>query len=263
MNGFPTFALALLLAASPALAAPAKDSPTAAAPGGRWVVAAAYPAGAVRAGEKGPVGQVMMLGATANDPAGRLCPQPVYRNGTASLEALLGGSRPSPAAEGLLPALPMVTVDCHGKLFVALARGRDGALLTRSGPWLLRLERSDKARTAKAVATRTEPRPPAAAAPPAQPPFALDTAPGLPTKGARLVYLASYRSDANALRGWAVLKKRAAALSEAQPVTRSIDIPAKGTFVRLFAAVADDGLKSRICDAIKAEAADCGAGGRN
>ncbi len=58
-----------------------------------------------------------------------------------------------------------------------------------------------------------------------------------------LAHLASYRSEATALRGWEIIAARAGPLlAGAEPVVRSVEIPGRGRFVRLFARVpADDG----------------------
>ncbi|MEM1381807.1 MAG: hypothetical protein AAGH41_14390 [Pseudomonadota bacterium] len=73
------------------------------------------------------------------------------------------------------------------------------------------------------------------------------------------VHLASYYSDADALRGWRILSDRhPGALDALEPILRSVDLGERGQFVRLLAgplssaADADD-----LCATLRADGAYC------
>ena len=74
---------------------------------------------------------------------------------------------------------------------------------------------------------------------------------GLPSGYA--VHLASYRATAGAQRGWEILSNDLSdILGSAQPITKGVDIPGKGYFVRLLAGPYDShGAASATCAEIK------------
>jgi hypothetical protein len=213
-----------------------------AAPGGRWVVTGAFPVGAVADMASAPRGQTIPLDeALAGEPGGGICRYPHYRTRTATLGSLLGGG------EGVAFARSVTGLDvvCDGRILSTFVTMDDGSLHTRYGGWLLRLERAGTA---------------AVAIPALLPPtIALQGAGPVPS---HLVYLASYNTEAGAKKGWGVLVAGSPTLARLSPVTRSVTLPGKGHFVRLFAAAHDAAEAQHICTEVKKAVADCGAAGR-
>ena len=78
-----------------------------------------------------------------------------------------------------------------------------------------------------------------------------------------LVYLASYKTEAWARKGWGILTAQSASLKAVEPVTRNVEIKGKGTFVRLFAPAKDAADGKRICQELGKAIAECGAAGRD
>ena len=77
-----------------------------------------------------------------------------------------------------------------------------------------------------------------------------------------LVYLASYKTEAWAKKGWGILAAQSASLKGLEPVMRSVEIKGKGTFVRLFAAAKDEADGKRLCKELGHAISECGAAGR-
>ncbi len=257
-GSWSTAALGLLLAAcaqsapeavpTDAVSPPAVAST--AAPGGTWIVTDAFPAGAVIDAASTPRGQRLQMDAdNAGDAAGRLCPAPFYRTATAPLGRML-----VVGVDAVLDReVPVLEIDCVGRPFARYAALPDGSLLTRHGPWLLRLERG------KALAANPAPMMPDSPVPAANAASAVthDTPPS-PT----LVYLASYRTEAGAAKGWSILAAASASLKALHPVTRGVDIHGKGRYVRLFAPAGDAAAAKRICSELGKAIAECGTAGR-
>ena len=194
----------------------------------------------------------------AGDAAGRLCPSPRYGEGRAPLSAVTGATASD--WPGLADRVATLTVDCAGKPFAIYAVMTDGTLLTRYGGWVLRLEHGEKLAANPAPMMAEPPAAPMAVAalPAAAPPVA---APPAPAAG-KLVYLASYKTEDWARKGWGILVGRSAALKAAEPVTKSVEIKGKGRFVRLFAGARDDGAGKAICKELGKAIAECGVAGR-
>ena len=226
--------------------------------GGTWIVTDAFPAGGLTDMASAPRGQMVRLDAgMAGDVAGRACPWPSYRDSTMPLETALGGSA------GSLPSnSAILDVDCAGQRFSTYAVMADGSLMTRHGAWLLRLERGDK--LANNPAPMVPEAPPMMLLPTPEPAAVMAVAapPEPPAIPAMLVYLASYKTEAWAKKGWGILSAQSASLKAAQPVTRSVDIKDKGTFIRLFAPAKDAAEGKRICAELGKTLSDCGATGR-
>ncbi len=246
-------ALAAGCAAQPEAPPPAFSTP-AKAPGGYWRVARAQTAAAMPTSESPYLGQVVALGDTAaGTPSGRFCDHPTYAGGTAVATDILGTAvRPTEAREPMPRSVTAVT--CGDEEFGRYLHLDDGALLTRVNDWVLRLEPTpDPAAEAAAAPTAaTVPTPPSAVTPPSPP--------AAKAEGRRgIVYLASYRTKSAALAGWARLVKVAPALNGQTPVTRTVDLGRKGTWVRLFATAADDGERALICRQVAGRVDECGA----
>jgi hypothetical protein len=213
-----------------------------AAPGGRWMVFESWPAGAVSAGAKAPLWQEVTLDeGEASDAAGRVCPNPTYEVDEQPESAALGGSASDPR--------DILTISCNGSVFSRYVRQPDGTLLARQDAWLLHLRPTDMPR-----ATPAE--------------MAASPAPGKAVGEQKqaathryLVYLASYRTEARALLGWQELKGRSKTLASLSPVTKTVTLKGKGTFVRLFAAAPQPDMNRKICSELGRDR-DCGAQGR-
>jgi hypothetical protein len=225
---------------------------------GTWIVTDAFPSGAVADPASAPRGQpVPMEAARAGDPAGRICLTPAYAEERAPLASVLGAA----AADwpGLGESVPVLVVRCGTAAFASYAMTGDGVLMTRYGGWLLRLEHGERlaAKPAPMVADAA-----AAAVPPPAPPPAASPAPAAAETPRRLVYLASYKTEDWARKGWGILAARSAALKASQPVTRTVDLKDKGRFVRLFAGAGDEAAAKAICRELGKAIAECGAAGR-
>ncbi|CAA7612357.1 hypothetical protein [Magnetospirillum sp. SS-4] len=227
-----------------------------AASGGIWIVTDAFPAGAVTDAASVPRGQRVRLdAAVAGDPAGRICPWPEYGESRTRLGDALGAAR---SGGELDREVVVLEVRCAGQRFARYAVQPDGSLLHRHGPWLLRLEHGEKLAGDPAPMTLEAPMPtpPATASPP--PPMAEIHAPPPPV----LVYLASYRTEVWARKGWTVLAAGSAGLRGLEPVTREVEIKGKGKFVRLFAPAPDAAAGKAICKDLGKVIGECGAAGR-
>ena len=228
---------------------------------GTWIVTDAFPAGPVADFGSAPRGQIVRLDAgMAGDAAGRACPWPSYRDTAMPLGVVLRAAGGNPTLAGTVPVLE---VECAGQPFATYAVMPDGSLLDRHGPWLLRLERGETlAANPAPMVSDAAPMmlaPPTVEPPP--PPMAV-VAPPAAAEPAMLVYLASYRTEAWARKGWGILSARSASLKSLEPVTRSVEIAGKGRFVRLFAPAGDAAGARRICRELGKAIAECGAAGR-
>ena len=76
---------------------------------------------------------------------------------------------------------------------------------------------------------------------------------------ARKIYLASYKTEMRALKGFEEIQKKTEALKEAKAVFKSVDIPKKGHFVRLFAEVEGPVLADQACNELIKAFPDCGS----
>lgn len=252
---------ALLLSACATSPAPTSATPGVAY-GGTWVVTDSFPAGTVTDPASAPRGQrVRMDAGMAGDAAGRSCPWPDYRESKANLAAVIGGDG---ATAALAAPVGMLEVDCAGTRFASYAIMADGSLLTRYGAWLLRLEHGE--RLAANPAPMTPPEPAAALPPPQEPPPPVAQAappPAVPAAPPHLVYLASYKTEAWARKGWGILAGHSASLKPLAPVLRPVDLKDKGKFVRLFAPAASAAEGRRICAELGKAIGECGAPGRD
>lgn len=72
-------------------------------------------------------------------------------------------------------------------------------------------------------------------------------------------HLASYRSEFNAERGWTVLERQfPTALAGLHPTYRTVDLPGKGRYIRLFATgFANDSAARQLCASVSASGAYC------
>lgn len=224
----------------PAAAIPAK------APGGHWRVTQAQAAAPMPTSESPYLGQVLALDDTAaGAPSGRFCDHPAYSGRTAPAADILGTAvRPAEARDA--EPRPVTQVTCGDEDFGHYLHLADGALLTRVNDWVLRLE----------PAPKPEPAPAAAAPAPVPPPVAKAPDPR------RVVYLASYKTEKAALAGWAVLAKASPVLSGQEPVTRTVDLGKKGSWVRLYGMAADEAERALICKQVAGKVDECGARNR-
>lgn len=78
----------------------------------------------------------------------------------------------------------------------------------------------------------------------------------------RTIYLASYRTEKRALMGFHQLQGKSQGLKDATPVYKTVDIPHKGHFVRLFADVSTPTLADQACNDLIKMLPDCGSGKR-
>jgi len=248
-------------------------------PGGQWVVTDVFGVGPSSPGSDRLVGQMLRLDAAqATDALGRSCSEPLWRASQATEADFLGAPTTAQAFPELARTVKVLELICGTESFGGFAEWRDGSLLTRSGPGVLRLERAEAvaaraaAKTMAAVPAPTpehmpehapehasghaaehhHPAEPAAAEPAAKE-MAKEAGP------AKLVYLASYGSEATAQRGWKTLAAKSPLLAGLQPATTSVDIPGKGHFIRLFAKAEDAPQAAKLCAELKGEIADCGA----
>ncbi|MBI3445851.1 MAG: hypothetical protein HY055_10955 [Magnetospirillum sp.] len=228
---------------------------------GAWIVTDAFAAGGVTDPHSAPRGQVIRLEAeSAGDAAGRICPGPSYGESQDSLAAFSGAGAPDwPGMGGMVTILE---VTCAGQPFARYAVLADGSMLTRYGAWLLRLEQGEK------LAANPAPMSPEPAMAPvpvlpisdAAPPPASAPVAAAPPK---LVYLASYRTEAWAKKGWGILMAQSPSLKGLEPVTHPVEIKGKGKFVRLFAAAKDDQSGAHLCKELGKTIKECGIKGRD
>ncbi|WP_068437349.1 hypothetical protein [Magnetospirillum sp. XM-1] len=229
---------------------------------GTWIVTDAFASGPVADVNSAPRGQsVPMEAARAGDAAGRVCASPRYGRDRAPLASVIGAAAPD--WPGMGEKVAILQVECAGKPFASYAVMGDGALLTRYGPWVLRLEHGEKLAANPAPMMAEPTAPPmdvAALAPAAPPPPAAAPAPAAGPR--KLVYLASYKTEDWAKKGWGILAGHSAGLKAAEPVMKTVDLKDKGRFVRLFAAAKDDAAAKAICKELGKAVAECGVAGR-
>ena len=252
----PIAILPLLLLA--ACAAPQSSEPMvakvpAAPPGGVWEVTAAAEADPSASPLTSPyLGQKMMLSAdVAGDPAGRICRSPVYQGWDSAPRRVLGNS-PAVAAARSDSVRPVLDVSCGEQPFGAYLSQPDGSLMTRVNNWVLTLNR---------VPDVPKPADPVAVTPlPASPP---EPPPALPALSPQtLVYLASYRTEASAHKGWAVLAKASRILAVQKPMTQMVDLGKKGKWVRLYGMAANESERATLCRQLAKLVDECGARNR-
>ena len=77
-----------------------------------------------------------------------------------------------------------------------------------------------------------------------------------------LVYLASYKTEAQAQAGFKALSKTSPILSKQKPVTQAVDLGKKGKWVRLYGMAADEGQRKAICAQVGKQVDECGARNR-
>lgn len=76
--------------------------------------------------------------------------------------------------------------------------------------------------------------------------------------GAYTVHLASYRNRDGALAGWQTLRRAAAPLAALEPMYRAVDLPGRGSFVRVTAGhFADKAAAHSFCQTIKVAVGYC------
>jgi len=74
-------------------------------------------------------------------------------------------------------------------------------------------------------------------------------------------HLASYRSEADAQRGWQVLTGYYSGLLQLEQAIVEVDLPRKGHFYRLYA-VGDQDMVARLCRSLKQRKLACDLSGR-
>lgn len=241
------------------------------APGGDWVVTQDWAADAAATPLSPYVGQPVALAADhAIDGAGRTCATPAYWRGQAPAAQVLGQPQQPEAGRDPAPR-PVITVTCDGVAFAALVAQPDGSYLTRVNSWVLKLA-PHAVETAAVMPPTTpaepvpppassQPEPEAMAAPKTAPVMA--PPPATPKHDPRtLVYLASYRTEAQARTGFKVLTKASAILAAQQPITQAVDLGAKGHWVRLYGMATNEAERSTICKQIGRRVDECGARNR-
>jgi hypothetical protein len=84
-----------------------------------------------------------------------------------------------------------------------------------------------------------------------------------PTGGAKIpapgtaLHLASYKGESAAKRGWKILLGEYDELDPLSPLYVAVDVPGKGSIIRLYATGADEAGLSKICTALKAKKVYC------
>lgn len=256
-SAVPGLALSILLGACASSEPPVAATPTGGWAKGTWIVTDAFASGAVVDPQSAPRGQMIRLDSDmAGDAAGRVCPWPSYAERRASLASITAAAAPD--WPGLSDMVTVLDVSCAGQPFASYAALADGSMLSRYGGWLLRLEHGEK------LAANPAPMSPEPMMAPAPAAMAADPPPPAPTVEAprRLVYLASYKTEAWAKKGWGILAAQSPSLRGLEPVTRSVDLKGKGKFVRLFAAAKDDESGKRLCKELGKTIKECGIKGR-
>lgn len=266
--------LALVFAAaSLAACAAAPETDTAAVqprpaqpPAGPLEVVEDYAAESVGALKSPYLGQPVVLEANrAIDPAGRLCKTPQYWESQTSAEIILNKPPQPQAAHDPTPRAAL-SVTCGTAPFLALVSQPDGSWLTRQGAWVLRVA---------APAPKTMPVPMTMPVPLAETPAPEMTktpepAPE-PAKPAAaparhdprtLVYLASYKTEAQAQAGFKTLAKSSPILAKQHAVTQAVDLGKKGKWVRLYGMAADETQRKAICAQVDKRVDECGARNR-
>lgn len=236
-------------------AEPAAQPQPVQAPGGEWVVVEDYAAGSVGALKSPYLGQVLTLDAgRAVDPAGQLCKTPSYWQSHATAgDALNHPPQPQAAHDPALRSI--ITVTCANAPFAVLVEQPDGSWLTRQNAWVLKLGKPAAKPLALAVAT------PIMAAIPDMP--APEPMQAKPKDDPRtLVYLASYKTEAQAKSGFRTLAKASPILARQQPHTQSVDLGKKGRWVRLYGMAASEAERKAICGQLGKRVDECGARNR-
>ncbi|MGE5516168.1 MAG: hypothetical protein ACM31D_10145 [Bacteroidota bacterium] len=244
-------------ASDPETLTPATPQPQATqAPGGEWVVVDDYAAESVAALKSPYLGQPVVLDAArAVDAAGRLCKTPQYWESTAPADAALGHPAQPQAAHAPEPRRT-IAITCDGAAFATLVAQPDGTWLTRQNAWVLKLDKP----AAKPVALTAAPE---AAPAPAPEPAAAEPAKAAPKQDPRtLVYLASYKTEAQALSGFKTLGKASPILAKQQPTTRAVDLGKKGKWVRLYGLAANEAERATLCKQLGKQVDECGARNR-
>lgn len=266
----------------PRMIAPIKRAVT--PPGGQWQVAEATAAGAAAAGgATAPyLGQRLRLAEKdAGHPSGRTCPQPGYMGWEGSADSVLGIATPG----GDSPR-PVMEITCGDEMFGTYVGLADGRLATRVNDWVLILVRAGtdsarpettkaepiKAPTAKAEQTKAEPaksEKPKAEPNTAEKPKAVPTPPAATGASAMaaagdnrtLVYLASYRTEAQAHAGWRVLARKSPILARQQPIVTSVVLERRNNekWVRLYGLASDESERAAICGQLGKLVDECGS----
>lgn len=208
-----------------------------------------------------PMGQILHLESFgATDMAGRTCSHPDYRAGQETEAGFLslGKTEDKGQDDGPLQQVrPTLTVTCGPDGFGSYLMARDGSLLTRMGGQVLHLVHA-----------------PVPEAPPGHMPDMDQHRHDMPShdgkgeltaagKAGPLVYLASYRDKATAMRGWKELAAMAPVLKRAQPAFSKISLPGKGSFLRLKAKGLNEAEAHGLCQALIKTLPDCGARDRD
>jgi len=190
----------------------------------------------------------------ATDVKGRSCTNPSYDEDSRSAAEFLGND----SDEG--ESLTVISVQCDGDAFGTYAVAKDGSLLTHEDSLLLRLMSSEKI----PLPAATQPK----AAAPAVHEEAHAAADGHQEHAApaahhaeahgKLIYLASYRDKASALRGWKELTGVSPILAKAKPELVKVTLPGKGRFIRLHAKGVPAAKAGAVCHEVKGLIPDCG-----
>ncbi len=211
------------------------------------------------AGAASPVGQRVRLGmAEAQDLKGRLCANPTYLRGETTEAALLGHAGGLPGFGQLDRMVTVLEVECAQEAFGRYAYWKEGSLLAFDGARAFRLVKWDGSGPLPTAPTRAEMPAPAAmvAAPASAAPAGGMEHPATP--GAR-IYLASYRDEESARRGWTSLRQRAPLLGQLSPAMTRVTLPRRGKFIRLHAEGASLTQARQLCRQLAALLPDCGA----
>lgn len=224
-----------------------------------------YAADSVGALKSPYLGQPVVLEADrAIDPAGRLCKTPQYWESQTSAEIILNKPPQPQAAHDPAPRTAL-SVTCGNAPFLALVSQPDGSWLTRQGAWVLRIAAPAK------PAAPAMPLPLAEAPPPAPMPMTMPAPAATETVKApepakhdprTLVYLASYKTEAQAKAGFKALSKTSPILAKQKPVTQAVDLGKKGKWVRLYGMATDEGQRKAICAQVGKQVDECGARNR-
>lgn len=217
-----------------------------------WTVTEAWPDHANA--PKPPLGQTVFLGELGTgDIGGRECPKSTVTLSEQPLAEILGGMNNQ---DDMGRVVPKISFQCDGQDFGSYAHTQPDLLVSHYGPWLLWLRPSNIA----AAFLPPPPPPPLAMAPqsllppppppPAEPAHTENVVQPMPTDIHR-VYLASYRKDAQALKGFQEFKAKVHVLDQARAFLKPVDLPKKGHYVRLFAEVDGPAQADQICNAIK------------
>lgn len=252
-------------AAAPAAPAAPMMGAQVPAPGGTWTVVNDYAAQSVGMTASPYMGQTITLETDrAVDVSGRLCKTPSYMMGEGAPVAVLGNPAQPQAATGTAP-LPVLTVMCDGQLFASyVALGEKEGILTRSGPWVLKLDRKAEvkaAEPAKEEHAQAEAKGPEAKKPEEKKADAQKTEGGKPDPRT-LVYLASYKDEKTARSGFGKLAKVSPLLAGQQPIVQTVNLGKKGTWVRLYGMAQTEDDRKKICSQVGKRVDECGARNR-